>query len=36
MSGFGILYFKNHKKVYEGGWKDDKFHGKGILFNENV
>ena len=34
MSGFGILYYASGRKAYEGNWVDDKFNGKGKVFND--
>ena len=31
----GILYYGNGNKAYEGEWKEDKEHGKGIEYYEN-
>lgn len=36
MNGEGSLYYPNNFKAYIGGWKDDCFQGKGILYNERV
>lgn len=35
MEGKGILYYAGGAKAYEGQWKDDKFHGMGIVHNES-
>lgn len=35
MSGFGKLYYQNGDLAYEGFWRDDLFHGKGKVFNDN-
>ena len=35
MNGEGTLYYRNGKKAYEGMWQDDRFCGKGTVFNEN-
>ena len=34
MDGYGVLYYADHTIAYEGNWKEDKFHGRGILRNE--
>eukprot|EP01017_Pseudomicrothorax_dubius_P010780 TRINITY_DN13897_c0_g1_i1.p1 TRINITY_DN13897_c0_g1~~TRINITY_DN13897_c0_g1_i1.p1 ORF type:complete len:204 (-),score=35.67 TRINITY_DN13897_c0_g1_i1:131-742(-) len=34
MEGFGQLYYPEGILAYEGKWQDDKFHGKGVLFND--
>eukprot|EP01017_Pseudomicrothorax_dubius_P040946 TRINITY_DN649_c0_g2_i1.p1 TRINITY_DN649_c0_g2~~TRINITY_DN649_c0_g2_i1.p1 ORF type:complete len:1064 (+),score=305.53 TRINITY_DN649_c0_g2_i1:140-3331(+) len=34
MDGFGRLYYVSGKLAYEGEWREDKFCGKGIVFNE--
>lgn len=33
MEGKGTLYYQSGKVAYEGNWIDDKFHGKGKLYN---
>ena len=30
----GILYYSSGKPAYEGQWVDDKFEGRGVLYNE--
>lgn len=35
INGFGSLYYPTGKLAYQGFWVDEKFHGKGIVFNEN-
>lgn len=35
MQGLGALYYINQTLAYEGEWKQDKLHGKGVLYNEN-
>ena len=35
MEGKGKLYYKNNKLAYEGELKNNTFHGKGKLNNEN-
>ena len=35
MNGYGILYYGNGSKAYEGHWRDDNFHGQGILHNDD-
>ena len=32
-NGFGILSLRDGTKIYSGEWKDDQFHGQGILNN---
>lgn len=34
MDGFGTLYYAAGQVAYEGEWKEDKFDGKGIVYNE--
>eukprot|EP01017_Pseudomicrothorax_dubius_P019133 TRINITY_DN2105_c0_g1_i2.p1 TRINITY_DN2105_c0_g1~~TRINITY_DN2105_c0_g1_i2.p1 ORF type:complete len:400 (-),score=102.96 TRINITY_DN2105_c0_g1_i2:122-1321(-) len=34
--GFGVLYYENGKKEYEGYWKADQFSGQGTLYNRSV
>lgn len=34
MDGFGRLFYAGGVKAYEGQWKDDKFHGRGTVYNE--
>ncbi len=36
MSGFAKLFYQNGQLAYEGHWKDDMFHGKGKVFNDNT
>jgi antitoxin component YwqK of YwqJK toxin-antitoxin module len=31
----GILFYQNGEICYSGQWKDDKYHGKGVEYNEN-
>jgi len=31
MAGYGLLYYKNGALAYEGHWKGDKFHGRGVV-----
>jgi len=33
--GYGIEYFREEGKTYKGGFKDDKYHGKGSLDYDN-
>lgn len=33
MKGYGLLYYKNGALAYEGHWKADKFHGRGVIYN---
>ena len=33
MSGFGVLWLDGDYKWYEGDWKDNNFHGNGVLCN---
>jgi hypothetical protein len=35
MDGFAKLYYQNGEIAYEGYWKDDQFHGRGKVFNDN-
>lgn len=35
MDGKGKLYYASGKLAYDGEWKDNMFHGYGVLFNEN-
>ena len=35
MHGQGILYYASGKPVYDGDWFEDKFEGRGVLYNEN-
>ena len=35
MNGFGSFYYPSGKLGYQGFWVDEKYHGKGILFNDN-
>jgi hypothetical protein len=35
IDGFGVLFYPNGCIAYQGEWKLDKFHGKGIVYNEN-
>lgn len=35
MSGKGKLYYQSGRLAYEGNWSNDKFHGQGILYNDN-
>jgi antitoxin component YwqK of YwqJK toxin-antitoxin module len=35
MDGYGKLYYPNGKLAYEGEWKEDEFHGEGIVYNDN-
>ena len=34
MDGFGTLFYAGGNIAYKGEWKEDKFHGKGIVYNE--
>ncbi len=34
MDGNGTLFYPSGKKAYQGEWKENKFHGKGILYKE--
>ena len=34
MHGEGILYYPSGNKAYEGFWQNDKFFGRGIVYNE--
>ena len=34
MDGQGTLYYADGKVAFRGGWKEDKFHGKGVVYNE--
>jgi len=34
MEGLGTLYYPSDALAYVGQWKDDKFNGKGTVFNE--
>ena len=36
MSGLGKLYYSSGSLAYEGGFKDNKVHGKGIMHNERM
>jgi hypothetical protein len=36
MHGKGAIYYPSGKMAYEGEWRHDKLHGKGILYNEEV
>ena len=35
MEGYGVLYYPNGVKAYEGEWFEDKFNGKGVVYNES-
>lgn len=35
MHGFGTLYYTNGQIAYEGQWFEDKFNGRGTVYNEN-
>lgn len=35
MHGKGVLYYASGKPAYDGDWFEDKFEGRGILYNEN-
>lgn len=35
MEGYGTLYFADGSIAYAGDWKDDKFEGRGVLYNED-
>jgi serine/threonine protein kinase len=34
MDGVGTLFYAGGNVAYKGEWKEDKFHGKGIVYNE--
>ncbi len=34
MEGLGTLYYPSGGLAYLGNWKDDKFNGKGTVYNE--
>eukprot|EP01017_Pseudomicrothorax_dubius_P015173 TRINITY_DN1759_c0_g1_i4.p1 TRINITY_DN1759_c0_g1~~TRINITY_DN1759_c0_g1_i4.p1 ORF type:complete len:227 (+),score=58.37 TRINITY_DN1759_c0_g1_i4:103-783(+) len=34
MDGYGKLYYVSGKLAYEGEWREDKFCGKGVVYNE--
>ena len=34
MEGYGSLFYASGVKAYEGEWKADRFHGKGVVYNE--
>ncbi|EAR80675.1 kinase domain protein (macronuclear) [Tetrahymena thermophila SB210] len=34
MNGYGKLYYPSGQLAYEGKWKDDKFDGRGVIYNE--
>lgn len=34
MNGFGKLFYPSGNLAYEGKWKDDKFDGRGVIYNE--
>lgn len=34
MEGYGTLYYPSGGLAYMGQWQDDKFNGKGTVFNE--
>jgi hypothetical protein len=36
MNGYGKLYYQNGDLAYEGYWKNNLFHGRGKVFNENI
>jgi hypothetical protein len=33
MDGHGALYYPDGRIAYEGQWKNDALHGKGVLYN---
>ena len=35
MNGYGVLFYPNGTKAYEGEWVNDKFNGHGIVYNED-
>eukprot|EP01015_Nassula_variabilis_P029316 TRINITY_DN6275_c0_g1_i3.p1 TRINITY_DN6275_c0_g1~~TRINITY_DN6275_c0_g1_i3.p1 ORF type:complete len:329 (+),score=47.84 TRINITY_DN6275_c0_g1_i3:66-1052(+) len=35
MDGFGTLYYPGNKIAYQGQFKNDKFNGKGVVYNES-
>lgn len=35
MQGFGVLYYSNGNKAYEGEWQGDEFHGRGVVYNDH-
>jgi len=36
MDGFGILYFQNGNIAFKGEFKENNFHGHGILYNAEI
>lgn len=36
MNGYGKLYYKTGSIAYEGQWKSDRFHGRGVLYNHII
>jgi len=34
MQGNGILYYADGSIAYSGSWKNDEFHGRGIIYND--
>ena len=34
MCGLGTLYFSNNKTAYDGHWRQDRFYGRGTLYND--
>jgi hypothetical protein len=36
MHGFGKLFYPNGKLAYDGEWFEEKFDGKGVIFNEEI
>ena len=35
MNGNGTLFYRENYPAYQGSWRNDQFHGNGILFNES-
>lgn len=35
MDGQGKLYYQSGNLAYHGNFSNDKFHGKGVLYNEH-
>jgi len=36
MQGRGVLYYSSGKIAYEGEWLEDRLHGYGVVYNDNI
>ncbi len=36
MNGYGILFYGDGSIAYQGEWRDDYFHGRGMIYNDIV